>query len=136
MILPMTNASGGEMSRGKPAGTPPQDPSADAEELSKNLADIAERSQRLVTEFLGGEGTRERSGWGAAGASGASFCELTGGMRPPRPGLTGAKIGLGNFYQPWGNRPPAGWGDNPAEPVIEAAPDDRRFRDREWNDNA
>src|SRR5579863_9166402 len=127
------NDASGEKSGGPAAGTPS---SGDQGELARNLAEIAERSQRLVADFLGRQPANEGIGLGDPTAIGAAFFELTSRMMADPAKLIQAQMALWNDYLTLWQRTTERLMGQPAEPVIEAAPDDRRFRDREWSDNA
>ncbi|HXP05297.1 MAG TPA: class I poly(R)-hydroxyalkanoic acid synthase [Stellaceae bacterium] len=127
------NDASGEKSTGAGAATPSQ--SGDAE-LARNLAGIAERSQRLVADFLSRQSASEGIGLGDPAAIGAAFFELTARMIADPAKLVQAQMALWNDYLTLWQRTAERMTGKPAEPVIAAAADDRRFRDREWNDNA
>jgi poly[(R)-3-hydroxyalkanoate] polymerase subunit PhaC len=121
----------------KGSGTAAQKPPLGGEaELARNLAGIAERSQRLVADFLGRQSGTGGIGLGDPAAIGAAFFELTSRMMADPAKLVQAQMALWNDYLTLWQRTAERMMGRPAEPVIEAAPDDRRFRDREWNDNA
>ncbi|MBV9552632.1 MAG: class I poly(R)-hydroxyalkanoic acid synthase [Alphaproteobacteria bacterium] len=101
------------------------------------MAEIAARSQRLVRDFL----ARQQAGMGAAGigdpmAIGAAFFALTARMMADPNRLVQAQIALWNDYLTLWQRTTERLMGRPAEPLVEAGPDDRRFRDRAWSDNA
>jgi len=134
----MSDASS-EKRGGKPAGTPPHAAAPDPAELSRQMAEIAKRSQRLVGEFLSRQA--EQGGDGGIGmadpaAIGAAFFELTARMMADPGRLVQAQMALWNDYLNLWQRTTERLMGKPAEPVIEAAPEDRRFRDRAWSDNA
>ena len=127
------NDASGEKSGDTAAAASPQ--SGDAE-LARNLADIAERSQRLVADFLARQPANKGIGLGDPAAIGAAFFELTARMMAEPAKLIQAQMALWNDYLTLWQRTAERMMGKPADPVIEAAPDDRRFRDREWSDNA
>jgi len=127
------NEASGETGSGKTAGMPPSGSEA---ELARNLSEIAERSQRLVAEFLSRQTGNEGIGLADPAAIGAAFFELTSRMMADPAKLIQAQMALWNDYLTLWQRTTERLMGQPAEPVIEAAPDDRRFRDREWSDNA
>ena len=122
----------GEKGGGAAAGAPPPG----QVELAQNLAEIAERSQRLVAEFLTRQSGNGGIGMADPAAIGAAFFELTSRMMADPAKLVQAQMALWNDYLTLWQRTAERMMGKPAEPVIEAAPDDRRFRDREWSDNA
>ena len=127
----MNDASGEERS-GKTAGTVPPDPA----ELARQMAVIAERSQRLVAEFLGRQSTNEGIGMADPAAIGAAFFELTARMMANPARLVDAQMALWNDYLTLWKRTTERLMGHQPEPVIAAAADDRRFRDQAWSDNA
>jgi polyhydroxyalkanoate synthase len=136
----MTKATG-DSAGGASAGAapPPDTPPPDPAELAHRLAGIAERSQRLVADFL----SRQSKGAPAANsgmadpmAIGAAFFELTARMMADPGRLIEAQMALWNDYLTLWQRTAERLMGQPAEPVIQAAADDRRFRDRAWSDNA
>jgi polyhydroxyalkanoate synthase subunit PhaC len=108
----------------------------DPTELSRRLTEIAERSQRLVSEFL----TRQSDGGGAGIADpmavGSAFFELTARMMADPARLIEVQMALWNDYLTLWQRTAERLTGGQVEPVVEAAADDRRFRDRAWSDNA
>jgi polyhydroxyalkanoate synthase len=120
---------------GKPGGVT-AGPAVDSAELSRRMAEIAERSQRLVTEFLGRQSSEGNVGMADPMAIGAAFFELTARMMADPGRLYEAQMALWNDYLTLWQRTTERLLGQPAEPVVEAASDDRRFRDRAWSDNA
>ena len=103
--------------------------------LARRITDIGERSQRLVAEFLARQQGREGVGMGDPSAIGAAFFELTARMMADPARLIEAQIALWNDYVTLWQRTTERLMGRTVEPVIEASPDDRRFRDPEWRDN-
>ncbi len=139
----MAEASRGKQGDGA-AGAPPPGSAVgagDAAELSRRMADIAERSQRLVAEFLSrqasqGEARADGAGMADPAAIGAAFFELTQRMMADPQKLIQAQVALWNDYLTlWQRTAQRLFGGGNAEPVIEAAADDRRFRDAAWSSN-
>jgi len=121
------------------ASTPAADESLpDAAELARRMAEIAEQSQRLVADFLG----RQSGGGDGIGVSnptaiGAAFFEMTARMMSDPARLVQAQLSLWHDYMTlWQRTAQRFLGGGDAEPVAEAAADDRRFRDKAWSDNA
>jgi polyhydroxyalkanoate synthase len=116
----------------------------DPVELSHSMAEIAERSQRLVAEFL----QRQHPGEGAAGAGagigmgmgdplniGTAFFEMTARLMADPSKLVQAQISLWNDYMTLWQRTAQRFLGGEAEPVVEPPKGDRRFKDSAWNDN-
>src|SRR5665213_2792916 len=111
---------------------------------SKNLAEIAERSQRLVSEFLARQAA---NGTGKAGAKGGmgpidplnvgnAFLEMTRQMMRHPERVVEAQISLWQDYMRlWQSTAERFLGGNPP-PVAEAAKSDHRFKDPAWQDSA
>jgi polyhydroxyalkanoate synthase subunit PhaC len=123
---PKTDGGGktGEISAGQ---------SFDPAELSRLMAVIAERSQQLVGEFFS---RQSNEGMADPMAIGAAFLELTARMMADPARLYEAQMALWNDYLTLWQRTTERLMGQSAEPVVAAAPDDRRFRDRAWSDNA
>jgi polyhydroxyalkanoate synthase len=108
----------------------------DPVEMSKSMTNIAERSQKLVSEFL----ARQQDGNGGTTPMdplniGAAFMEMTARMMADPAKLVQAQIGLWQDYMSlWQSTTQRMMGHS-AEPV--AAPDsaDRRFKDEAWDEN-
>jgi len=125
----MDDASGGKPGAGATGN------GADTAELSRQIAEIAERSQRLVADFLARQPAGDGVGIADPAAIGAAFFELTARMMTNPAQLIEAQIKLWNDYVALWQRTTERLMGKPAEPLIEAAADDRRFRDHAWSDN-
>ena len=103
--------------------------------FSRNMADIAERSQRIVAEFL-----RRQAREGAATSAdplniGSAFMEMTARMMANPARLMQAQIGFWQDYMTlWQNTARRMMGVA-AEPVIDAPAGDRRFSHDAWKDS-
>jgi len=104
--------------------------------LSRRMAEIAERSQKLVAEFLSRQSSEPAVGTTDPLALGTAFFELLGRMMADPARLLEAQMALWNDYLTLWQRTAERLMGQPAEPVVQPAPEDRRFRDREWSDNA
>ncbi len=110
--------------------------SAEAEELSRQLAEVAEKSQHLVADFLKRQSAGEGVGMASPLAIGAAFFEMTARMMADPSRLVQAQLSLWNDYMTlWQRMAQRFLGGGDADPVIEPPTGDRRFRDAAWNDN-
>jgi len=111
----------------------------DPVELSRSMADIAERSQRLVSDFL----SRQNDSAASDGIRitsplhlGAAFFEMTARMMTDPGRIVQAQLSLWNDYMTLWQRTTqrflTGGGDGP---VIEPDEGDRRFQDEAWTEN-
>jgi polyhydroxyalkanoate synthase len=104
---------------------------------SRNMAELAERSQRLVQEFLTRQG-----GDGGGGAIdplniAGAFFEMTHRLMTDPMRLVQAQLSLWSDYmQLWQSTATKFLTGNSAEPVAAPDPGDRRFRDAAWSENA
>jgi polyhydroxyalkanoate synthase len=108
--------------------------------LSHNMAEIAERSQRLVAEFLQRQQPSEAGAGGGIGMGdplniGTAFFEMTARMMADPAKLMQAQISLWNDYLTLWQRTTQRFLGGEAEPIVEPPKGDRRFRDAAWNDN-
>ncbi|HZS84218.1 MAG TPA: class I poly(R)-hydroxyalkanoic acid synthase [Stellaceae bacterium] len=108
----------------------------DPVELSRRMAEIAERSQRLVTDFLQRQKATE-NGIGMADPLniGTAFFEMTTRMMADPARLVQAQISLWNDYMTLWQRTAQRFLGGPAQPVVEAPSSDRRFKDAAWSEN-
>jgi polyhydroxyalkanoate synthase len=113
----------------------PETKPADPVEMSRSMARIAERSQRLVSEFLErqqrGEGRSDPDPFNIAGA----FLEMTAQMMADPAKLVQAQIGLWQDYLKLWQATTRRMLGQAAEPVIEPEPGDRRFKHADWDEN-
>jgi polyhydroxyalkanoate synthase len=121
----------------------PSDGTTDAAELSRQMAEnwagIADKSQRLVSDFLHRQGAGGEHSIGMADpmAIGAAFFEMTARMMSDPARLVEAQMSLWNDYlRLWQHSTQRFLGGPAAEPVVEPGPEDRRFRDQAWSDNS
>ncbi len=108
----------------------------DPVEYAKTMASIAERSQRIVSEFLErqakGDDTPPVDPTSVAGA----FFELTRHLMSDPAKLVQAQVSLWQDYMAlWQNATRRLLGEE-TEPVVAPARDDRRFKDAAWNENS
>ena len=106
---------------------------ADPQVLGRSMADIAERSQRIVSDWL------ERQGKTVPSADplniGRAFMEMTSRLMANPAQLMQAQIGFWQDYMTlWQNTARRIMGMD-STPVIAADPKDKRFRDDAWQQN-
>ncbi|HEX9702971.1 MAG TPA: class I poly(R)-hydroxyalkanoic acid synthase [Rhodospirillales bacterium] len=98
------------------------------------MAEIAERSQRLVQDFLERQGNNGVPGFDPLNIGGA-FLEMTTRLMTDPVKLMHANLGLWQDYVAlWQNTASRLMGGTP-EPVAAPAPGDRRFKDKAWREN-
>ena len=101
--------------------------------LGRSMTDIAERSQRLVTDWLNRQSIEvpELDPLNI----GSAFLEMTAQIAANPAKLMQAQIGFWQDYMTlWQNTARRFWGLESA-PVIQADPKDRRFKDTAWKEN-
>jgi polyhydroxyalkanoate synthase len=106
----------------------------DPVELSQTMARIAEQSQRIVSDFLG------RQNGDGAGMSdplnvGRAFLEMTARLMADPAKLVQAQMNLWQDYMNLWQATARRLMGEEADPVIQATPEDRRFRDAAWQEN-
>jgi len=102
--------------------------------LSRNMADIASRSQRIVLEFLKRQGDGGVPGLDPMNV-GSAFLEMTARMMANPAKLVQAQLGFWQDYMLlWQNTARRLMGETP-EPVAAPAPGDRRFKHEDWHEN-
>ena len=118
------------------ANSQPVVPTADPAQLGRSMADIAERSQRIVGEWL------KRQNGAVSNPDplhlGTAFMEMTAKLMSNPARLVQAQIGFWQDYMTlWQNtaRRMIGAPDDAAPPVIQADPKDKRFKDGAWKEN-
>ena len=113
-----------------------------AAEISRSMADIAEASQNMITDFLARQ-TSEMSDKGAAAGPnsldplniGGAFMEMTTRLMADPTKLMQANMELWQDYTNlWQNAATRMMGGE-ADPAITPDPGDRRFKDASWNEN-
>ena len=106
----------------------------DPTEIGRSMADIAERSQRIVGEWL-----KRQGGNGPASIDplniGGAFMEMTTQLMSNPAKLVQAQLGFWQDYMSlWQNAARRIMGID-SQPVIEGDPKDRRFKDDAWKEN-
>ena len=106
----------------------------DPAQLTRSMADIAERSQRIVGDWLNRQSVElpkiDPLNIGQA------FMEMTAQLMRDPAKLVQAQIGFWQDYMTlWQNTTRRMMGIEPEKPVIEADPKDRRFKDDAWKES-
>ena len=121
--------------------SPPEIKFPDPVEWSRSMAEIAERSQHLLQEFLA------RQGQTAAPATGetadplniaGAFLEMTQRLMSNPAALVEAQLSLWqNYLHLWQSTAERFFGGGGAapEPMVQPAADDRRFKDAAWTES-
>ena len=109
----------------------------DESQISETMADIAERSQRLVQEFLTKQSS---SGGGSVGIDdplniGSAFMEMTTKMMTQPHKMVEANMNLWQDYMKlWQNTASRMMGQE-TTPIVEPERDDRRFKGEAWEND-
>src|SRR5207248_7734470 len=114
---------GGTASRGSTSAggeTPGTKPPPDPAEPSPQIAEIAEKSQRLVADFLSRQNGEGGFGMANPMAVGAAFFEMTARMMSDPSRLVQAQLSFWNDYMTLWQRTAQRFLGGEAEPVIEA----------------
>jgi polyhydroxyalkanoate synthase len=102
--------------------------------VSRTMADVAERGQRIVTDFLKRQGTDNSASPDPLNI-GSAFLEMTTRLMANPARLMQAQIGFWQDYLTlWQNTARRMMGD-PVRSVIEEPKTDRRFKDDAWREN-
>ena len=109
-------------------------PFADAEKFTRSMADIAQRSQRIVQEWLERQAEEGPANPDPLNIGGA-FLEMTAKLMASPQHFVEAQIGFWNDYMLlWQNTARRMMGEKAPE-VIEPDPKDKRFKDEAWKEN-
>jgi len=108
----------------------------DPSEMSQSMVSIAERSQRLVTEFM----AKQVANGGMTDADplniGEAFMEMTTKMMTNPAQMMGASLSLWQDYlNLWQNTATRMMGQE-TDPLVTPENDDRRFNDSAWTENS
>lgn len=113
-----------------------QGSSESAEKLAQSMASIADRSQRLISDFIARNSSGEAMDMSEHAHIGAAFMELSQKMMEDPGKYMEAQVGLWNDYMTlWRNTTMSMLGGEQSEPVIEPEKGDRRFKDEAWQEN-
>ncbi len=109
----------------------------DPVEMSRNMARIAEQSQRLVGDFL-----QRQNGENGGGGSpkdmfhiGAAFLEMTARLMADPAKLVQAQMSLWQDYMALWQRTTQRLLGQEAAPVVAPTKEDKRFKDSAWDEN-
>jgi polyhydroxyalkanoate synthase len=112
----------------------------DPMELSRAVANIAERSQRLVADFVarqtGKAGTPHSVGTTDPLNIAGAFFEMTARLMVDPTKLVQAQVSLWNDYMRLWQRTAERMMGGQAQPIIETPKSDKRFKDAAWEENA
>src|SRR3954468_205587 len=129
---------GGSSPRGSSSAggeTPGERPPPDPIELSRQMAEIAQKSQRLVADFLSRQGGENGFGMADPMAIGAAFFDMTAKLMTDPSRLVQAQMSLWNDYMTLWQRTAQRFLGGDTEPVIEASQAGPRFKDTAWTEN-
>ncbi len=127
-------APAGKTQHGAPAGVAQPLSLPDPEVIGRSMASIAERSQRLVADWMQRQGTTAPKSIDPLNVAGA-FMEMTARMMANPARLMQAQLGFWQDYLTlWQNTTRRMMGLE-SQTVIEADPKDKRFRNDEWQQN-
>jgi len=116
----------------------PQAPDAklpDPVELARATTRIAEKSQRLVTDFLARQATEGLKGPSDPLNIGQAFLDMTARMIADPGKIVQAQLSLWQDYMKLWQQTTQRMLGQEVDPVIAPAKDDKRFKDAAWNDN-
>ena len=112
-----------------------QPPQPDFEKITANMASVAEKSQRLIAEFMQRQSEGENAGVEDPLNIGQTFLELTQKMMADPAKMANAQMALWQDYlKLWQNAAERLSGQQ-TKPVASPKPDDKRFKHDGWNDN-
>ncbi len=121
-------------SHAMPQAHPPTPPSFDPAVIQHSMADIAERSQRLVTDFLSRQSTATSENPDPLNI-GSAFLDMTTRLMQNPAGLIQAQMDFWqNYVTLWQNTTQRMMGiDSPV--TVPSSGKDRRFKDETWQHN-
>ncbi len=112
-------------------------PAFEAEEWTKIMSNIAERSQKLVSDFLSHQQSMGGMGMGDPMNVGKAFLEMTRRMLTDPSKLWKAQMDWWQDYMTLVNNTTKRWlVGTAAQPIAEPEAGDRRFKDEAWQQNA
>jgi len=129
----MTNSAASKPESGSES---PQIKVPDPIEMSQALTRLAERGQKLVTEFLERQAASKDGGQIDKLNIGGAFFEMTARMLADPARLMQAQFQLWQDYINLVNSATRRFMGEEAEPLVSPAKDDKRFRDPAWQEGA
>jgi polyhydroxyalkanoate synthase len=112
-----------------------QPPTPDFEKLTANMALVAEKSQRLIADFMKRQTEGNKTELEDPLNIGQTFLELTQKMMADPTKLANAQMALWQDYlKLWQNAAERMSGKD-AEPLVKPEPGDKRFRHEDWSEN-
>ena len=109
----------------------------DPVEVSKAVSQIAERSQRLVSDFLQRQSAQNALALVENPGIGKAFLEMTQRLMADPFKLMEAQVGLWTQYVSlWQQGAAAMLGQRGADPLVRPARSDKRFKHEDWEHNA
>jgi polyhydroxyalkanoate synthase len=117
------------------AGAKPDVKLPDPVELARTMAEIAERSRKLVAEFLRRQSAKPSMGMADPLNIGQAFFDMTARLMANPAKLVQAQLSLWQDYMALWQSTTRRMLGQPAEPVIAPPPEDRRFKDAAWDDS-
>jgi polyhydroxyalkanoate synthase len=128
-VHPSSPAHGGAEVGAGPSSSP------DSGEFSHQIAEIAQKSQQLVAEFLKRQAPDDGIGMTNPIAIGTAFLEMTARMMSDPSRLVQRQFSLWSEYLTLWQRTAQRFLGGAPEPLIEPDLGDRRFRDAAWTEN-
>jgi polyhydroxyalkanoate synthase len=136
--MPQASSPRNAANDSKPGGRPGATPEVklpDPVELAKAMGQIAERSQKLVAEFLRRQSAKPQLGMADPLNIGQAFFDMTARLMANPAQLVQAQLALWQDYMTlWQSTARRMLGQESA-PVIAPAAEDRRFKDAAWDDS-
>ena len=114
-------------------GTEPQMP--DFDKLAENMSSVAEKSQRLIADFMKRQAEGEASGFDDPMHIGHTFLELTQKMMADPAKVANAQMALWQDYMKLWQHAAEKMTGTESEPVAQPAPGDKRFKHEDWEEN-
>jgi polyhydroxyalkanoate synthase len=117
------------------AGARPEVKLPDPVELARTMAEIAERSRKLVAEFLMRQSAKPSMGMADPLNIGQAFFDMTARLMANPAKLVQAQLSLWQDYMALWQSTTRRMLGQASQPVIAPPPEDRRFKDAAWDDS-